>query len=242
MGRLPFRHPPVFGREAGRRLPVGLPSRGRRRSWRSISSPTTPTRATPCGSTRPRPSCGPCSRRPDGCPSSIPIRTGPMAGYGRRRISLGGAVSPDSVLSRCDLWLADYREQPEVPYAWANAAGASGSMSATRPRAMRPTAACRAPSRASATATATVRRRQGGALPFLEGQHPDGVTARVRIPHGHLGIFVGVGNLNVRAALPRNWPSACWAAAQSAPPLSAPSLLATANIPSPPKGAGTNAM
>ena len=39
---------------------------------------------------------------------------------GRRRISLGGAVSPDFVLARCDLWLADYREEPEVPYAWAH--------------------------------------------------------------------------------------------------------------------------
>lgn len=39
---------------------------------------------------------------------------------GRRRLSLGGAVSPDSPLARCDLWLADYRESPEVPYAWAH--------------------------------------------------------------------------------------------------------------------------
>ena len=29
-------------------------------------------------------------------------------------------MSPSSILARCDLWLADYREQPEVPYAWAN--------------------------------------------------------------------------------------------------------------------------
>jgi lysozyme len=40
--------------------------------------------------------------------------------YGRRRLSLGAAVTPGSLLSRCDLWLADYREVPEVPYAWAN--------------------------------------------------------------------------------------------------------------------------
>lgn len=40
--------------------------------------------------------------------------------FGRRRISLGQPVSPTSILAQCDLWLADYREQPEVPWAWAN--------------------------------------------------------------------------------------------------------------------------
>ena len=29
-------------------------------------------------------------------------------------------ITPDSILARCDLWLADYREQPEVPDAWAH--------------------------------------------------------------------------------------------------------------------------
>jgi lysozyme len=38
--------------------------------------------------------------------------------FGRRNISLGAAVTPGSLLSRCDLWLADYREEPVVPYAW----------------------------------------------------------------------------------------------------------------------------
>ncbi len=40
--------------------------------------------------------------------------------FGRRRVSLGEAVTPRSILARCDLWLADYREQPELPYAWAD--------------------------------------------------------------------------------------------------------------------------
>ena len=40
--------------------------------------------------------------------------------FGRRRLSLGAAVSPQSIVARCDLWLADYREEPEVPYAWAD--------------------------------------------------------------------------------------------------------------------------
>lgn len=40
--------------------------------------------------------------------------------YGRRRLSLDRPVSPGSLLSRCDLWLADYRETPEIPHAWAD--------------------------------------------------------------------------------------------------------------------------
>jgi len=39
--------------------------------------------------------------------------------YGHRGLSLGQAISPESILTRCDLWLADYREEPEVPWAWA---------------------------------------------------------------------------------------------------------------------------
>jgi lysozyme len=42
------------------------------------------------------------------------------AKFGRRAISLGATVTPQSLLARCDLWLADYREVPEVPYAWAS--------------------------------------------------------------------------------------------------------------------------
>jgi lysozyme len=40
--------------------------------------------------------------------------------YGRRRLSLGQPVQPGSLLAQCDLWLADYREQPEIPWAWAD--------------------------------------------------------------------------------------------------------------------------
>jgi len=39
--------------------------------------------------------------------------------YGRASISLGGAIGPQSILARCDLWLADYRDEPELPLAWA---------------------------------------------------------------------------------------------------------------------------
>ena len=39
--------------------------------------------------------------------------------YGRRRLKLGAAVVPGSTLARCELWLADYREEPQIPYAWA---------------------------------------------------------------------------------------------------------------------------
>jgi lysozyme len=40
--------------------------------------------------------------------------------YGRNRASLGGAISPQSILASCDLWLADYRMEPELPLAWAS--------------------------------------------------------------------------------------------------------------------------
>jgi lysozyme len=40
--------------------------------------------------------------------------------YGRAGVSLGAAISPRSILARCDLWLADYRDGPETPLAWAD--------------------------------------------------------------------------------------------------------------------------
>jgi len=39
---------------------------------------------------------------------------------GRRGIRLKEPVGPSSILARCDLWLADHREEPELPYAWAD--------------------------------------------------------------------------------------------------------------------------
>ena len=38
--------------------------------------------------------------------------------YGHAGLSLGQSVSPQSILARCDLWLADYRFEPELPWAW----------------------------------------------------------------------------------------------------------------------------
>ncbi|MBX9946676.1 MAG: glycoside hydrolase family 25 protein [Reyranella sp.] len=40
--------------------------------------------------------------------------------YGRRRLSLDRPILPGSTLARCDLWLADYREHPQIPNAWAD--------------------------------------------------------------------------------------------------------------------------
>jgi lysozyme len=40
--------------------------------------------------------------------------------YGRRRLKLDRPIEPGSLLARCDLWLADYRENPDIPYAWAD--------------------------------------------------------------------------------------------------------------------------
>ena len=43
---------------------------------------------------------------------------GGVMGRGRGRRTLGGTITSESILSRCDLWLADYRLQPELPLAW----------------------------------------------------------------------------------------------------------------------------
>jgi lysozyme len=40
--------------------------------------------------------------------------------HGRAGMTLGGSITSDSILARCDLWLADYRQEPEVPFAWAD--------------------------------------------------------------------------------------------------------------------------
>jgi lysozyme len=39
---------------------------------------------------------------------------------GKRGTRLSAPVGPNSILARCDLWLADFREEPEVPNAWAD--------------------------------------------------------------------------------------------------------------------------
>jgi lysozyme len=33
-------------------------------------------------------------------------------------LSLGGRITPDSILARCGLWVADYHDSPEIPIAW----------------------------------------------------------------------------------------------------------------------------
>jgi lysozyme len=40
----------------------------------------------------------------------------PLPGSG---LSLGAAITPDSILARCGLWVADYHDSPDVPLAWA---------------------------------------------------------------------------------------------------------------------------
>lgn len=34
-------------------------------------------------------------------------------------LSFGARITPDSILARCGLWVADYHDSPEVPFAWA---------------------------------------------------------------------------------------------------------------------------
>jgi lysozyme len=40
--------------------------------------------------------------------------------YGRAGTTLDVPITSASVVARCDLWLADYREEPEVPVAWSD--------------------------------------------------------------------------------------------------------------------------
>lgn len=40
--------------------------------------------------------------------------------FGRAGLRLGDGIGRHSILASCDLWLADYSERPEVPYAWAS--------------------------------------------------------------------------------------------------------------------------
>lgn len=34
-------------------------------------------------------------------------------------LSFGAQITPDSILARCGLWVADYHDSPEIPLAWA---------------------------------------------------------------------------------------------------------------------------
>lgn len=40
--------------------------------------------------------------------------------YGRAGQRISQPIKPGSLLARCELWLADYREEPELPYAWSD--------------------------------------------------------------------------------------------------------------------------
>jgi lysozyme len=40
--------------------------------------------------------------------------------FGKHGLRLDRPIEPNSILARCDLWLSDYREEPEIPYAWAS--------------------------------------------------------------------------------------------------------------------------
>src|SRR5579883_245443 len=40
----------------------------------------------------------------------------PLPGSG---LSFGAQITPDSILARCGLWVADYHDSPEIPLAWA---------------------------------------------------------------------------------------------------------------------------
>jgi lysozyme len=52
-------------------------------------------------------------------------------------LSLGARITPDSILARCGLWVADYHDSPEIPLAWAASGWRlwqyAGDESASRP-------------------------------------------------------------------------------------------------------------
>ena len=52
-------------------------------------------------------------------------------------LSFGAAITPDSILARCGLWIADYHDSPELPLAWATRGWRlwqyAGDESASRP-------------------------------------------------------------------------------------------------------------
>jgi lysozyme len=39
----------------------------------------------------------------------------PLPGSG---LTFGARITPDSILARCGLWVADYHESPDIPFAW----------------------------------------------------------------------------------------------------------------------------
>ena len=86
----------------------------------------------------------------------------PLLGSG---LSLGARITPDSILARCGLWVADYHDSPEIPLAW-EAIGwrlwqYAGDESAGRPPTARP-ASCAASATAIATCSTAKRRRSIG--------------------------------------------------------------------------------
>jgi len=40
----------------------------------------------------------------------------PLPGSG---LTFGARITPDSILARCGLWVSDYHDSPEIPFAWA---------------------------------------------------------------------------------------------------------------------------
>ncbi len=131
---------------------LSSPSRGRalRPCLRSISNRTSATRATRCRSLRPKPSCRSSTSKPAGYRCSTLIRPGLTANASASTVS---AWASPCRPARC--WRAATCGWPIIassrrcPTPGPTRAGASGSMSPTRPKPMRPTARHRGPFPAS---------------------------------------------------------------------------------------------
>ena len=168
VGRLSFRHAPVSRRPAGAAVPVG----GAARPATLIAldfEPNDPNPRNTMTLRRPRSSCMSSSRRPAACRWSIPIRSGPTASVSAvARLASAEPIRPGSILARCDLWLADYREEPEMPYRLGRSRLEALAVRRRRDRDQRRLRhACPARSPASPIATATCSPAIDGALPVL---------------------------------------------------------------------------
>ena len=100
---------------------------------------------------------------------------------GRGRVRLTAPISSSSILARCDLWLADYREEPQLPSAWAGEGLAALAVCRQRDRGR-----CRLRQRAQGRRgrqplrPQSVCRRYDGALPLLEGRRRNRLSRLIR--------------------------------------------------------------
>ena len=110
----------VVGRAAGGVLPVPVTARATDAARPRPRGQREQSVELHDGSTRPRPSWRAVAEATGRLPVVYVHPTWangePLPNSG---LSLGARITPDSILARCGLWVADYHDSPEVPLAWA---------------------------------------------------------------------------------------------------------------------------